>query len=76
MLASSVVDEPAFQCAFLAIGYLAAGSADRLESFTTPSPAAVGLAEELAHADRSVRARGLARELEQITRHLEARRLA
>lgn len=73
----SVVDDPAFQRAFLAVAHLlGARDSAPLSAFQRPSAAANELARELSSEERAVRARALGRELEGVARRLAERRLA
>lgn len=69
-----MLDDPAFQSAFLAVRHLLGASKSTLPG--VPSAHAVELATALAAPDRAVRAGALARELERIARGLEERRVA
>ena len=70
----SVLDDPAFQSAFLAVGHLLGAPKGPFPE--VPSTHAIELASALAAGDRAVRASALARELERIARRLEERRVA
>jgi hypothetical protein len=72
----SVLDDAAFQAAFVAVGYLIRSDAERRIPFVNARPTTRELVRELESEERPVRARALGRELEVIARHLEERRLA
>jgi hypothetical protein len=73
----SVIDDPAFQSAYLAVAHLI-GSRDAkpMSALRSPDPATLALDGDLGSADRTVRASALGRALERIARKLEERRLA
>jgi hypothetical protein len=73
----SVLDDPAFQSAFLAVAHLI-GSRDvkPVNALRNPDPAALALDGDLGSTDRAARAAALGRALERIARKLEERRLA
>lgn len=70
-----VLDDPAFQRAFLAVSHLL-GGAGRSAASAELDLAARELSSQLESADRATRATALARELERIARALDERRLA
>jgi hypothetical protein len=73
----SVLDDPAFQSAFLAVAHLIGSrSAKPMDALSRPDPAALALDGDLGSTDRAVRAGALGRALERIARKLEERRLA
>jgi hypothetical protein len=77
MRSRSVLDDPAFQSAFLAVAHLiGARDARPVGALRNPAPPALALDGDLGSMDRTVRAGALGRALERIARKLEERRLA
>ena len=73
----SVLEDPAFQTAFLAVSHLVGPrTGDPLGAFATPVTEAVELRRALGSDDRAARTSALARVLERVARRLEERRLA
>ena len=73
----SVLDEPAFQTAFLAVSHLLGRRVgEPLSAFRRPAAEAVALQGALGSDDRSTRASALAKALSSVARKLEERRLA
>lgn len=70
----SVLDDPAFQSAFIAVAHLVGAPQAPLPG--APSTHTVELAAALESPDRAVRASALARELQQLARRLQDRRVA
>lgn len=71
-----MLEDPAFQGAFVATTFLFGGPLEPLAAFATPAPSTLELLRQLGSEDRTARARAVAQELERVARCLDRRRLA